>query len=78
MTAATQRDPLSKVLGKKSALFQKVTTQEFSPLNGIDSRIDARNQPNDPLIKYKPKQQKLMPLADSQFAGLNNKLQQPK
>lgn len=78
MTAAVQRDPTAKVLGKKAQMFHKITTQEFSPMSGIDSRIDARNQPADALSKYKYKQEKLMPLADSQFAFLNNKLKQPK
>ena len=80
MTAAVQRDPTAKVLGKKPVILrsQKVTSQEFSPLHGIDSRIDARNHPSDPLTYYKPKISKLTPYADSQFAALNNKLKQPK
>lgn len=80
INAAVQRDPTSKVLGKKSAIdtVRQVSKPKNDSLSGVNARISARNQPKEPLARYKPMQEKLTPLADSHFAGLNNLLKQPK
>ena len=85
ITQAVQRTPLSKVLGLKENHDVHLTVDEkLDPTHGIDSHAYAvRNQPKDKLSQYKTeynvkRSTKLMPLADSQYAALKNKIPQPK
>ena len=81
ITNAVQRPHTMKVLSRKTNADLRLKIDPDQPeLDrwGVAHHLHARNQPNDPLTRYKPVERKLMPLADSQFADINNKLKQPK